>query len=381
MDEKFSEQFSDIISCKLLEMVGENPLINVPINPMINMDVIVGDDPDPKFVNVEVLRGNTMSGNNRRYSNNNVKEIINKIPGLQGFLGHPNPMMYGFEFREPQSIYVGSILETLEDGTARAVAKAYLFRSSHLREWIPKSIAANNPMTVSINGRADVIRNGEYTDVVTINELESIDWANPGTEGIGTSQAMSVVREMLENNGGICMDTKDIIKNITVTEFKAYNMEAYNGIIKSTTITELQDLNPALVQSIKDSATITEMNLCVDGQQKPVKLTEMQSVISGYETKITELTGGINSQKLDKYKTDKVTEQVSDEHIREQVMKRVSGKTESEIDTSISTEIAYIREMMGIGANEPIGRNVNKNRDVDTIKESVASIFGRKETK
>lgn len=374
------EAFNDTISCRLLEMVGENPLINVPIDLSINMDVITHDDPDPKFVNVEVLRGNTISGNGRRYSNNNVKEIVGMIPGLQGFLGHPNPMMYGFEFREPQSLFVGAIAETLTDGSVRTVAKAYLFKSSHLREWIPKSIAANNPMTVSINGMADIIQNGDYVDVVAINKLESIDWANPGTEGVDTSRALSVVREMLENNGGI-MDTKEVIKNITVTEFKAYNPDAYNGIIKSATVTELQESNPTLVQSIKDSARITELNLCISGQQKSVKIEEMQSVITGLESKIQEMTDSMSIQKLDKYKETKITEQMSDEHVREKLMKRVSGKTEAEIDASISAEITYIREMMGLGENEPIGRMVNKDRNSDTIKESVASIFGRKETK
>ena len=146
----------------ILEMVAVNGSISndydVPIDPRINVDAITNDDSDPKFVNVEVIRSGISKGNNRRYSNSVVDSINNMIPGVQGFLGHPDPSKYGFEFREPQCIFVGSKVDIMEDGIHRIIAKAYLFKTSPLREWIPKSIAAKNPMTVSINGSGDIIR-------------------------------------------------------------------------------------------------------------------------------------------------------------------------------------------------------------------------------
>lgn len=373
-----NEQIYDIIKCdtRVLEMVSETTMINVPVHPSINIDVITADDPDPRFVNVEVIRGGTISGNNRRYNNENVRQINKMVPGVQGFLGHPDPSKYGFEFREPQCIFVGSILDTMEDGSVRCIAKCYLFKSSRLREWIPKSIAANNPMTVSINGRADVIRSGEYIDVVTVNDLESIDWANPGTEGISSSKAMSVVREMENNNnGGNTMEVKDILKNATVTEFKAFNPDGYSSMVKSISLTELQAHNPDLVKAIEDSARISEMKLTIGGTEKVVKLTEMQGIVTDLEGQVATAKNEAKESKLTEFKTAKIAEMIPEE-LREQVSKRVTGDTEDAIVASINAEIGYIREMKGLGANDPIGRQTSHSSD--SVKESVARLFGSK---
>lgn len=373
-----NEQIYDIIKCdtRVLEMVSETTMINVPVHPSINIDVITADDPEPRFVNVEVIRGGTISGNNRRYNNENVRQINKMVPGVQGFLGHPDPSKYGFEFREPQCIFVGSMLDTMEDGSIRCIAKCYLFKSSRLREWIPKSIAANNPMTVSINGRADVIRSGEYIDVVTVNDLESIDWANPGTEGISSSKAMSVVREIENNNnGGNTMEVKDILKNATVTEFKAFNPDGYSSMVKSISLTELQAHNPDLVKAIEDSARISEMKLTIGGTEKVVKLTEMQGVVTDLEGQVTTAKNEAYASKLTEFKTAKIAEMIPEE-LREQVAKRVTGDTEDAIVASINAEIGYIREMKGLGANDPIGRQISHSSD--SVKESVARLFGSK---
>lgn len=373
-----NEQIYDIIKCdtRVLEMVSETTMINVPVHPSINIDVITADDPEPRFVNVEVIRGGTISGNNRRYNNENVRQINKMVPGVQGFLGHPDPSKYGFEFREPQCIFVGSMLDTMEDGSVRCIAKCYLFKSSRLREWIPKSIAANNPMTVSINGRADVIRSGEYIDVVTVNDLESIDWANPGTEGISSSRAMSVVREMENNNnGGNTMEVKDILKNATVTEFKAFNPDGYSSMVKSISLTELQAHNPDLVKAIEDSARISEMKLTIGGTEKVVKLTEMQGIVTDLEGQVATAKNEAHVSKLTEFKTAKIAEMIPEE-LREQVAKRVTGDTEDAIVASINAEIGYIREMKGLGANDPIGRQ--SSHSSDSVKESVARLFGSK---
>lgn len=383
MDKKH-EQIFDIIRCdaRVLEMVADGALLNVPVHPSINIDIITADDPDPKFVNVEILRGGVISGNGRRYHNENAKQLVNLVPGKHGFLGHPDPSKYGFEFREPQCIYVGAMQDILSDGTVRCVAKCYLMKSSRLREWVPKSIAANNPMTVSINASADVIYNGEYIDVVTINDLESIDWANPGTEGVGTSQAMSVVREMdNNNNGGNDMEVKDVLKNATVTEFKAYNPDGYAGVLRAATLQEMQAHNPALVKQIEDSARITEMALTIDGKQETVKLADIQAKITEMEGKVKTAEDQMAQAKLTEFKQAKIAEMIPEE-LREQVSKRVSGTSEQGILDSINAEIGYIREMRGLGPNDPIGVNTRgssgSHGGEEDIREMIGGIFGAK---
>lgn len=359
---------------RICEMVSEMSMINVPVDPRIDIDTITADDPDPKFVNVEVIRAG-ISNNNRRYNNNIVKEISQLIVGCQGFFGHPDPSKYGFEFREPQCIYVGSIIDEMPDGLNRCIAKAYLFKTSQLREWVPKSIAAGNPMTVSINGSADIMRGGDIIDVVHMTDLQSVDWANPGTEGLETSRAMSVVTEM--NEGGNKMvetiNAQDIIKNVSVAELRAYNPGAYDTIIKGTTVQELQAINPALVQSIIESNRITEMEFTIGGKKENVKVSELQAKFDGYEATITELNSKFQKAELDAYKNQKIAEMVDEDHI-EAFKKRVTGNTKAEIDASINSEIEFVREMGGMN-NRPAPR---KAPGGDDIKDAVARMFGVK---
>lgn len=360
---------------RICEMVSEMSMINVPVDPRIDIDTITADDPDPKFVNVEVIRAG-VSNNNRRYNNNIVREISQLIVGCQGFFGHPDPSKYGFEFREPQCIYVGSIIDEMPDGLNRCIAKAYLFKTSQLREWVPKSIAAGNPMTVSINGSADIMRGGDIIDVVHMTDLQSVDWANPGTEGLETSRAMSVVTEM--NEGGNKMaetiNAQDIIKNVSVAELRAYNPGAYDTIIKGATVQELQAINPALVQSIIESNRITEMEFTIGGKKENVKVSELQAKFDGYEATIMELNNKFQKAELDAYKNQKIAEMVDEDHI-EAFKKRVTGNTKAEIDASINSEIEFVREMGGMN-NRPAPRKA-PGGDSD-IKDAVARMFGVK---
>lgn len=359
---------------RILEMITDSS-VNVNVDPRIDITTITSDDESPMFVNIEVVRAG-ISGNNRRYSNAVVREINAMVPGVQGFLGHPDPSKYGFEFREPQCIYVGSMVDVLPDNTERCIAKCYVFKSSPLREWIPKSIAANNPMTVSINAVGDVVRSDSILDVVHISELQSIDWANPGTEGMSTSQAMSVVSEQKSNMGGNePMDAKEIIKNATVAEFKAYNPDGVTGLLQSVTMTELQAANPTLVEQIKQSATVTEMKLVVDGAEKMVKFTEMQGILDGKDTKIAELNGTISNMKLEEFKSKKLAELVPEQY-RDKIAGRITGTTEDAITECINNEIAYIREMGGLD-NTPGGKQGHDS--TDDVKAQIAKLFGHKE--
>ena len=366
------------LSCKLLEMSADS-MIDVPIDPRIDITTITSDDPDPKFVNVEVIRAGISKENNRRYNNNIVREIHELVPGCQGFFGHPDPAKHGFEFREPQTIFVGSMIDHMPDGLDRCIAKAYIFKSSDLREWIPKSIAAGNPMTVSINGVGDIMRNGDIIDVIHMSELQSIDWANPGTEGMGTSTAMSVVKEMKDKEESIMaepINVKDVIKGITVTELRAYNPDGYNAVLQSATVQELRQANPALVEGIENGVKVTELSLKIGGKDENVKITELQAKISAYEEKISTLENDIAEAKITEFKNKKLVELVP-ENMRDKIGSRVTGSTEKEIEDSINAEIGYIREMCGSTFdNPPAGRSEQKHDD--GIRDAVGRLFGHR---
>ena len=172
------------------------------------------------------------------------------------------------------------------------------------------------------------------------------------------------------------MDTKEIIKNATVAEFKAYNPEGVNALLKSVTVAELQSANPELMSEIRQSAIVTEMKLNIDGAEKMVKLTEMQGIIDGKDSKITELNNTIATMKVEEFKAKKIAELVPEQY-REKIAGRIVGTTEDAITECINNEIAYIREMGGLD-NTPGGVN-NHHQSSDDVKSQIAKLFGHKE--
>jgi hypothetical protein len=192
-----------------------------------------------------------------------------------------------------------------------------------------------------------------------------------------TSKAMSVVSEQKSNIGGNKqMDSKEIIKNATVAEFKAYNPEGVTALLKSVTVAELQSANPDLIEEVKRSGSITEMKLTVDGAEKMVKLTELQGIVDAKDNKITELNNTIATMKIEEFKAKKIAELVPEQY-REKIAGRITGTTENAITECINNEIAYIREMGGLD-NTPGGRQQH-GALTDDIKSQIAKLFGHKE--
>lgn len=383
MSKKQTVQVNDLVfNTSIIEIAGGENTINVPIDPRIDIGVITADDYDPMFVNIEIIR-NQKSDNNRRYNLNAVREVCGLVPGVQGFLGHPDPNKKGFAFREPQSIYVGSMLQELGKGITRVVAKAYLFKNSKLREWVPKSIAAGNPLTVSVYGKGDGIKSVDGTlDIVHFSSLDSIDWANPGTQGMSTSKAMTVVSEMQdgenENNnnnngdeGGVKVERNEIVQGVNISELKAFNPGLVDQVISGITLTELKQTNESLYNEIVESTKISEMKLTVDGTDKMVKLDDVQGLLDAKDVKISEMI----EEGLELYKSQKIAEMV-DEKYRDKIAKRVSGNNKTEIEASIRSEVEYISEMVGGGIdNPPRGNQENKGADKVTANDMI-SLFG-----
>lgn len=366
------EKENFIISSRIVEMVSSSS-INIDVDPKINITELTKDDEDPMFVIVEVIRAG-LSGNNRRYSNPIIQSIASMIPGVQGFLGHKDPTKSSFEFREPQCIYVGSKVEEIGNGKLRTLGKCYIFRSSLLREWIPKSIAAGNPLTVSVYGSGDVMRSTDgILDVVKMNVLESIDWANPGTQGVSTSQALNIVSEMLDEKGGTQMDRQEIISSVAISELKAFNPNVVSQLIGGATIAELKENNPKLYDEIVKSAQISEMNLKIDGNEKSVKISEIQSIIDSKDKTIAEMKENADKKDLEVFKSSKIAELV-DEAFRDKIAGRVTGSTKEEIEASIKSEVTYIQEMLGDNnSNQPRGNKAKAS--TDELKNDVISLF------
>ena len=240
---------------------------------------------------------------------------------------------------------------------------------------------AGNPMTVSINARGDL-----YNDPTTglryvkaINDLESIDWANPGTEGMSSSSAISVVKEMKKEEDKNMDNRETIVKGVSVAEMKAYNPDIVNGLLKSVTIEEFRNNNETLYNSIVESNRITEMTLSVDGKEEVVKVDKVQELFDTKQSKITELEGKITEMELESTRDKLITEMVRPELV-ERILPRITGITEQEIKASIQKELDYITELSGIKFDNVPRGNRAKVTDGD-VANSVKKLFGITENK
>lgn len=372
---------------RILEIAGivlgrsEESVFNIPNDENIDIAQLTADDDNPMFVNVEIIR-NGQSGNNRVYDDNIVRIINDMVPGTMGYLGHPDPGKTGFEFRDPQCIYVGSQVVDMDNGVIASIGKAYIFKTSPLREWIPKSMIAGNPMTVSINAYGDIYNDpsSDAKYVKNINRLESIDWANPGTEGFSSSTAISVVKEMKEEEGDNIMgdSRENIVKGVSLAEIKAYNPDITTGLLKDVTVTELKKSNPALYDSIVESNRITEVKLVIGGEEKSVKLDEIQELINKGQDEVSKLNTKISEIELKATKDKLISEMVPEQYV-DKILPRVIGNNEKEIKECIESELSYITEIADVKFdNLPKGNTQRKSQN-DNMEESIKKLFGVQE--
>lgn len=366
-----------------LEEVNEESKYKVMTDSRINIEELLNGDDEPMFATVEVLR-NGMSKNKRNYSVSVVQDLMNKVVGTVGYLGHSDARKMGFEFREPQSIYVGSSLVQEEDGTVRLLGKSYIFKNSPLREWLPKSIACGSPMSVSIQGKAKCFENLDKTiDVQTIVDLESIDWCNPKTQGMSNSINLSLTTEMVENPNSIIITEKGDVK---MAEEKILEQE----VIETPVVEEVEETVEEVVTEetvIETEETVTEQieevsEMEIKFSEMETKISEMETTIAEKNSRIAELEREISEIRaeqerveLESYKAEKIAEQIDEAH-RESFAKRINGKSKEEIDSQISELIDFVKEMGGL--DNPVPAPVKKVNNDDDLREQVIRLFAGK---
>jgi len=372
--------------------IEDEQSINIPIDERLDIDQIVVDgDTKPVFVIVETVRSDTASRNGRLFTERSVMDIHNQTPGTMGYLGHPDPSRVGFEFRDPQSIFVGSILET-EGGILRAISKAYIFPESPLRQWVPASIAAGNPIGVSVfgdgQGRPDPISGNVIIE--RMHNLESIDWTNPGTQGMLNSESLNVVNEMDQNGQNNQGGSKDMevgvkLDTITIAELKQANPTIVDNIIANISIAELQQHNPKVVEKIQDEVKVSEISLTLNGEEKKVSLKDVQSHIDARDIVIKEMTNDKIATEMAGLVETKITELVEEDY-RDAVKNRVTKNNyadEASLVAAINEEVTFIAELagnMGPDFKKPKGNPQRKNTgdDASAIANGILAGLGVK---
>ena len=341
----------------------------VPTDPRINVQELTADDENPMFVTMEIIR-NGMSRNKRNYPVSVVQELKDKVVGTFQYLGHSDPKKSGFEYRNPEGILVGSSLLTEADGTVRLLGKSYIFKNSSLREHLPKAFACGNPLTVSIQGKAKCFENLDKTiEVASIEELESVDFCNAGTQGMMNSTTLALTTEMLERS---LEDMEEkILEQVE---------EPIEEKIEEQVAEPVEEKIEEIIEEPVDNK-VTEMTSQISEME--TKISEMETTISEKDARISELEKEIQEMKdaqlkaeLDAYKADKIAEQVDEAH-REVFESKINGTSKEEIDSQISELVDFCKNMGVLFDNAPV-KPQQRKIETDNVREQVVALFSGK---
>lgn len=373
-----NEELFDVLEMSdyLCEIVSADESCVVPTDPRVNIAELTKDDDSPMFATVEIIR-NGKSRNRRNYPADLVMKLKEQVVGIVSYQGHSDPSQRGFEFREPQGIFVGASV-TNDGDKVRLLGKQYIFKTSSLREWLPKSIACGNPMSVSIQGSAKCTKRVDGSiDVLEIVNLESIDWCNAGTQGCPNSLNLSLTTEMVERSEEMLDDVKvveEVVEEPTNDPIiEEVTEEPTNEVTEEVSVEDEE--NPVAEEVVEEPTEDKVVEIAEEPTVEPlsemeVKISEMEALITEKDTLIAELEAEI----LGFYKKEKLAEvREEDRAIFES---RLTGTTKEEIDSQLTEMVEFAKAIRGFD-NQPVGAIKKNNTASDEdIKEQVIRLFG-----
>jgi len=343
----------------LAEMAEDNKLeINVPIASGIDLAELTKGDENPMFVVVEVLN-ESVSKNGRRYTPKVIHELARQINEKRpdGYEGHLTQEERSHKRPQPKTIWVGAVVKEV-NGVARLYAKGYIMPyASDLKTYLNSAKAAVKKVAVSIYGLAEQAWNaalGAY-DVSNV-ELESIDWARPGSEGVPTTGYLAIAAEM---NQSELMTREELIGSLTKSELEAHGVQ--------------------IIQEIKEEAkqeVVSEVKKEETGQLRVIR--EMMSVdtqanVVTYIAEMTQELAGLRQFKAETLVRDTLRDNIPVKQARETVERIVLSEMKEQTPTEASrvlsevlqrdTTKAIIKEMSELKDLLPTVNNRNKTSE------------------
>lgn len=206
----------------------------------VDLEALVKDDGAPFFVYAKALKVG-VSKNMKRYAKKHLQAFLDALP-LYGFEGHPPKPVPGWyqPYRGWRTAWVGGVI--IEDWL---YVKGYVPPEwSDFRKAIERSLAVGKPMTVSIWAEMTWLeRQNGISDVVELKPV-SIDWADPGEEGVEGAEAVEVSGEVVNQTQEDRVEKREIVAGLTFGEIKRDRPdlveEAAGEFRKSTEYVELK---------------------------------------------------------------------------------------------------------------------------------------------
>jgi len=303
----------------------------IDFHPAIDIAKLTEGDPAPYFVTVRAMKSG-ISENDFNYSSEIVKKIQSQLP-TYGHLGHLKDFQdLSYRFRDPVTIWLAGEIK----GDWLYVKGYVPPEQDKLRKQIKLSLKANKPMAVSIHGLMKSLpaKGGKYRDVIDYRLL-SIDWANPGTEGITGAGVVQISKEQKNQQKEDSMERAELIASLGMDDLKKER--------------------PDLVTAIQGEMANTE--------QAKQKQKEIDDKIKSLEAENLNL----KKQTLESHRT-KLLSEYKDKKLRTLAGELLKGETIADLDTSfttVKTRVAELTQGMpiitGAGNTKPGSDFINKD--------------------
>lgn len=305
----------------------------VELDPQLARNIVDPKDDDPMFVTIEVLNEG-VSRNGRKWTKELIASVAEQINSkkVDGYRGHLPASERSHKTPKAETIWLGAVVKEV-NGKVRLFAKGYVLPSaSYLRSYLRSAKAAGKNIAVSVYGTASkVVKDAAGTLSFSDFDLESVDWARPGSEGVQNMGEFAVTAEM----------TDDRNKEEVVNREDA---------IKSAKASELKDLNPAVVQEIQD-----ETRSAIEAEQGSVvaEMTSIKEIVgeNPVET-VSEMKARVRELELDNDLREKIESPEARKFVRQMVVSEMEQDSETPVsemvDTALATEDAKaaIREQL-----------------------------------
>lgn len=333
----------------IVQEMSANPK-KVPFSKKVDYEKLIDGDKDPMFVTLEVLNPG-VSANKRRWTHEMMqsvaKQINEKLP--DGYMGHVKPEDRMSVNPESVTMWVGAKIVDI-DGTPRLLAKGYILPyAKKLRTYLKKALSSGKKVAVSVYGEA-LQKWNRLDKVYDISQfdLESIDWARSGSEGVKPALVPVIAQETKEE------------------------MEV---ILQEATLEQLKELRPDLVDALKEEFKTPE-----EPQDGEVK--EMRTILGlGEEADVIQEMKNREEERellLDSYMDNQISTKIGRESIRPVFKKMVISEMEGSSVSSIDKAIDIVLES---DEGKLLIQEMSKDNPVDNQEDNRNKTNPRKFTK
>lgn len=262
------------------EMGGQDTTEDISIDPAV-LASVVGDDPDPMFVTIQVLQEGKSSGNSKRfYPRETVLDICRQIneEKPEGYAGHLSEAERMTKVPDTETIWLGAIAKEV-NGRMTVFAKGYVLpEAKNRRSVLKRAKAIGRKVAVSIYGECTQRWDAAKKHFQMLDyDLETIDWTR-GNKSAGFPNQGDFVLSPEMSERKVDMNKIEALQTATAEELREH--------VAPEVVAEMIAADEALQA---DRTVASEMRETFGGKDAKEVVAEMAELRSKTESLAAEL--------------------------------------------------------------------------------------------